>query len=211
MLESVAIWLVSVAIRVLGRTLRYRVEGLENLEGRLRAGLPTVLYGWHEQIPLACIPLSRYRPTVMISQSRDGEHLARISERFGWRSVRGSSGQGGVRALLALVRAVRRGALGVHAVDGSRGPPRRIKPGLLLLGRRSGASLVPVLLAARWCWRTPSWDRMQIPFPFSPVRIWFGEPVEVPEELSKADEEALLGRLEDQLLTQFARLERGPT
>ena len=61
----------------------------------------------------------------MISENFDGEWIARIIERFGFRTSRGSTSRGGQRALLQLKRDMEQGQPAGFAVDGPRGPARR--------------------------------------------------------------------------------------
>ncbi len=182
--------------RLYGRTLRFEVEGEERVRRALDAGRRIVIAGLHQQILPGVWYFRRYAPVIMISQSRDGERMRRVAEDLGWHVVSGSSSRGGVRALLAQVRAVRDGELGGHVVDGPRGPARVVKPGLLLLAQRAGAAIVPVLISARWRIEIGSWDRMQIPLPLSRIRIRLAEPIEVPRDLPEAEAEALRAQIE---------------
>lgn len=206
--ERLLTWLGAAVLRLLAATWRVRIQGLDRLEDRLTAGERVLLATWHGRILLGVIPFRRFRPLVMVSQSQDGERMSRVIERLGWRTVRGSSSREGFRALMALVRAMRQGSIGGLIVDGPRGPARRIKPGLLTLARQTDAVIVPVYLTARWRLEARSWDRMQIPLPFSRVWIRVGEPVRLPEELSESDAEALRVWLEEEFERGFARLDR---
>ena len=197
-------------LRATAATWRYRVEGEERLQEQLAAGERIVLYGWHGRMLPAAPYLHRYRPIVMVSKSRDGELLARIVERLGFRTVRASSSRGGVRGLLQMIRAVREGALAGHVVDGPRGPAEVIKPGLLMLAQRSEARLVPVHLVADWSWQAPSWDRMLVPFPGSRVRLRFGEGVRVGADLAPDALEGLRKQLEERYRAETRRLEASP-
>ena len=106
------------------------------------------------------------------------------------------------------MRLLGKGGVGGHVVDGPRGPAGEIKPGLIFLAQRSAAAIVPVYAGAARRWETPSWDRMQIPWPFSRVLVRYGPPVEVPKDLDAADSEQLRIDLELQMKSEYARLER---
>jgi lysophospholipid acyltransferase (LPLAT)-like uncharacterized protein len=54
-----------------------------------------------------------------------------------------------------------------------------MKPGALLAGQRSKATILPVHAIAEKAWRLNSWDRFLIPKPFSRVRILYGQPFTV--------------------------------
>ena len=165
----------------------------------LAGGRPVVFCIWHQRIMCCEAAVRRYRLTFMVSQSRDGERIARVVARLGYRTTRGSSSSGGVRALLGLVREVRGGAIGAHVVDGPRGPARVVKAGTLTLAQRSHAVIVPLLATARHRFEFGSWDRMLLPLPFTRTIVRFGEPLEVPEELAPDAFEALRLELEQSL------------
>lgn len=202
-LTSVVGWM----IRILGRTLRFRREGEAALLETLKSGGPVIVFGWHEFLLIGCCDLAHYGPTIMISQSSDGDRVTRIAESLGWRVVRGSSSRGGARALLQLVRFLEHGAFVGHLVDGPRGPRRELKPGLLMMAQRSGATLFPAVYSARWSWRPHSWDRQLIPFPFSPAAARYLPPRCVPANLDAASVETLRVELERELLQASGELD----
>jgi hypothetical protein len=205
LLLSLAAWLLS----ALGATLRMRIDGEDRLRALLDSGRRVILVSWHGRLLAGIVHFSRYRPALMISQSRDGARIAWVARRFGFRPVRGSSTRGGVRALLALTREVSAGAVGVHLVDGPRGPAGEVKPGLILLAARSGASIVPVYLTARWRVEARSWDRMQLPLPGSRIDGRIDLPIEVPPSPSETEADALRADLEKRMAMAYRQLE-GP-
>ncbi len=206
--ERVLPFLVGKLLRLVGRTLRVRHEGEGPLIERLAAGRPVIVYGLHGHLLVGACDLGRYRPYVMISQSRDGERIARTVEHVGFRPVRGSSSRGGVRALLQSVRLLRGPVVCGHVVDGPRGPRGEVKPGLILMAQRSGAMIIPVLYGVdrKWVARR-SWDRMQVPLPFGRVVARFLAPRDVPRELPPEAAEALRLEIEQELAREEVRLE----
>ena len=210
--ERLLRWSVYLAMRALAGTLRFRSEGVPDLDARLRDGERVVLALWHETIALAVPFFEGHEIPVLVSESRDGERVAWIAAAFGHRPVRGSSSRGGVRGLLELVRKIRDGALlSAHFVDGPRGPARVVKPGLLTLAQRSRSWIAPTMLVAEHGIRTRSWDRQQVPRPWSRVAVRVGTLIEVPAELDEATLEALRKGVEQRMLDDFAELSRdGP-
>ncbi|MEE8278267.1 MAG: lysophospholipid acyltransferase family protein [Thermoanaerobaculia bacterium] len=207
-LDRVLVALAPWIVHLHSRTLRVRTEGLAHLEERIARGLPVILAGWHQRLYLGIEPLRRFHPVIMVSLSRDGERIARIVQRLGWRPVRGSSSRGGARALATMIGEVSRGAVGVHLVDGPRGPARPVKPGLALLARRAGAAIIPVYPASRRRWEARSWDRFQVPLPFTRVLIRIDPPIEVPRELSPREQETFRHEFEKTLERGYAEADR---
>lgn len=105
----------------------------------------------------------------MISQSRDGDFISDVVQRIGWIPVRGSSSRGGKNALEKMIREVLKQSIGGHIVDGPKGPPRVIKPGLISLAQQSGAAICPGFVSYENAWIFNSWDRFMVPKPFSRV------------------------------------------
>jgi len=57
------------------------------------------------------------------------------------------------------------------------------KPGAVLLSQLTGKPILPVSVAASRTWRFRTWDRFELPLPFSRVVVAYGEPVQVPRVL----------------------------
>ncbi|HTO05648.1 MAG TPA: lysophospholipid acyltransferase family protein [Myxococcota bacterium] len=194
-------------VRLLGATLRFDYEDNDVIEQTLAEGSAAIIFGWHEMFLIACCDLRHYRPYIMISQSRDGERVTRVAEQLGWRVVRGSSSRGGARALLQMVRVLREPVLAGHLVDGPRGPRREIKPGVVAMAQRSRAVLIPSMYAVQRKWRAPSWDRLQVPLPFTRI-VRHDLPARcVRPDLDEAEVEKLRAELHDELTRECAAFE----
>ena len=201
-------WIVPRLLRALHASWRVRCEGFEAFEAERAAGRPVILAGWHSRLIFVAPHFGpRYRPHVIVSQSRDGERITAATEPLGVVTVRGSSSRGGVRALLAALRVLEKGGIVGHFVDGPRGPAGVIKPGLMLLAQRSGAAIVPAYSAARWHWTAGSWDRMQVPLPCSRVLYRLGPARYVAPDLDEAGLEAMRRALEVEMREGHARAE----
>jgi lysophospholipid acyltransferase (LPLAT)-like uncharacterized protein len=185
----------------LGRTLRWRVEGLEHLEAIERSGRQPIMAFWHGRI-LPATWFFRDRGIVVItSENFDGEWIARIIERFGYGTARGSTSRGGRKALLQLRRDLAAGRPAGFTVDGPRGPARRAQPGAVWLAGATGNPLLPFHIEASRHWTARSWDRTQVPRPFATTALAVGPPIEVPAE---PDEQTI----EDKRLALEAALHR---
>ena len=103
----------------------------------------------------------------MTSLSFDGEFIARIIERLGFRAVRGSSSRGAVGALLGMRREIDAGEAVAFTIDGPRGPRYVAKPGPVFLAQATSAPMAAFHVALDRCWVLKSWDGTRIPKPFS--------------------------------------------
>ena len=186
-------------IASLGATLTWKAEGLEHLKFEGSGRRPIMAF-WHGRVLTATYYFRRRDIVVMISENFDGEWIARIIESFGFRTSRGSTSRGGQRALLQLKRAMEQGFPAGFAVDGPRGPAKTAQPGAIWLAKLTGNPVVPFHMEASSYWSLKSWDRTQIPKPFSTVALAVGTPIDVPREADEAVLEAKRIQLEQALV-----------
>ncbi len=169
----------AVLVGLLAATWRYRVRGWEHVEDAHRRRRPIVYVLWHSRI----LPLLYSRRSegmaVLISRHADGGHLAQLSERWGYRVVRGSSKRGGDVGLLGLVRHLRDGAEVALTPDGPRGPAERVKPGALAAAQHAAALVIAVGGRASSAWWLRSWDRFCLPKPFATIEVAYSAPFTV--------------------------------
>jgi lysophospholipid acyltransferase (LPLAT)-like uncharacterized protein len=192
-------------IAALGSTYRWRTEGLEHLEEVVGSGHQPVLSFWHGRILPATYFFRRRGIVVITSENFDGEWIAGIIERFGYGTARGSTSRGARRALLQLTRDMARGRPAAFTVDGPRGPACVAQPGAVWLAKQTGNPVVPFHLEATRHWTLNSWDRTQIPKPFSTVALAMGEPFTVAADADAAAIEAGRVVLEERLGVLEAR------
>jgi len=169
-------------INALGHTLRWRVEGMHHLDAITASGRQPVMAFWHGRILPATFYFRDRGIVVITSENFDGEWIARIIERFGYGTARGSSTRGGPKAMVQLVRAMKAGKPAGFTLDGPRGPARVAQPGAVWLAGATGNPILPFHLEAASAWTLRSWDRTQIPKPLTKVALVIGEPIEVPHD-----------------------------
>jgi lysophospholipid acyltransferase (LPLAT)-like uncharacterized protein len=191
-------------INALGHTLRWRTEGLEHFDAIRASGRQPVMAFWHGRILPATFFFRRRGIVVITSENFDGEWIGRIIERFGYGTARGSTSRGALKAMKQLVNEMKAGRPAGFTLDGPRGPARVAQAGAVWLASATGNPLLPFHLDASSHWSLRSWDRTQIPKPFSTVALVVGEPMEVPHgasdeglEQTRIDLERRLRALED--------------
>jgi lysophospholipid acyltransferase (LPLAT)-like uncharacterized protein len=192
-------------ILALGRTWRWRVEGLEHLDAIHASGRQPVMAFWHGRILPATVYFRRRGIVVITSENFDGEWIARIIERFGYGTARGSTSRGGRRALRELTRRMAEGRAAGFTVDGPRGPAGVAQPGAPWLAMTTGNPVLPFHLEAARHWTLGSWDRTQVPRPFTTVGLAVGAPLEVPRHGGAAGLDAARRELEARLRALEAR------
>jgi hypothetical protein len=197
-------------LRLYVRTLRVRVENTEEFERHLEAGGRLIFCAWHQRLFVSfCYSrFHRLALSLMISQSRDGDVIADIAQRFGGVPVRGSSSRGGERALREMISAMSEKRAGAHIVDGPRGPARVVKPGLILLAQKAEAAICPVYVSFDRSWTFNSWDRFMVPKPFSRVYVRMGALDSVPWEADANEFERIRREIEQRMIEGYEEADR---
>jgi len=173
-------FLAAAYIRLVGRTSRI-VWVNRLVRDELEATGKGFIYAfWHGRQAFLVYLHRRDRLYTMISQSRDGELIARVCKSFKLGAVRGSSSRGGREAFLEMKHLLECGNRVAFTPDGPKGPFHRVQPGVLALAQMTGRPIVPVAYGARKKWIFKGgWDEFVVPKPMNKIVMAYGEPVEV--------------------------------
>jgi hypothetical protein len=190
--QRIALWIVprltALVLALVGITLRFHVIAEE---GATPATPPAkgIFCFWH-RCTLPCgWYFRKFRCSILISRSFDGELIARTLGLLGYNSVRGSSSRGGASGLLALQSVLESGMLVVFTADGPRGPIYQTKIGPVKLAQMTGEPIGSFYLLPERAWTLKSWDRFLIPKPFSRVAVSWARSIPAPSR--DADSAAL--------------------
>jgi lysophospholipid acyltransferase (LPLAT)-like uncharacterized protein len=197
--------LIYAVARIVSATIRYRWE--RDPHQLPQAGRPYIFCVWHNRLPLALMLYRQFveagnapfRLAALVSASRDGAMMTRVLELFGVEPARGSSSRRGTQALIELAIWAGRGHDLALAADGPRGPRYEIKPGVVALAQMTRRPIVPVSYHLTRKFTLKSWDRFQIPLPFSTCVFNFADPITVPREFRDEERERIRARIEADL------------
>jgi lysophospholipid acyltransferase (LPLAT)-like uncharacterized protein len=203
--KKVKIWLISFlgywVMRLVGCTLRWRVEGWENFHSIRAAGKQAIYTFWHGRIFLGTCFFRNQGIVVMTSRNRDGEYIAGVIKRFGYGVARGSSSRGAKGALVEMIRHVRDKRDVAFTIDGPRGPRYVAKPGAVWIAAKTGAAVFPFHMTPERSWVLKSWDQFHFPKPFSRVLVLMGAPIYVGENAVEEDLASAQNALQQSLET----------
>lgn len=199
------IWILS---NMVAATLRFRWQD-DSGAFETEPDKPIIFCIWHNRIAMAPIlyrnfmkPRWPHRRTAgMVSASRDGGMFARILELFGMEAIRGSSSRRGAQALRDATKAMRNNLDLAITPDGPRGPRYEVQPGVISIAQITGCRIIPASCRLSWKITLRSWDRFQIPLPFSKCEVHFGKAVDVPRKLTPEEFEAIRNQLQSVLKT----------
>lgn len=172
--RSLVLWPLTLFVRLWGMSLRFEASPAD-LKNWTKKDGPVAIVLWHNRLFLSAEIVRRYRrgrtPYALVSASQDGAWLTAFFAVAGLRTVRGSSSRMGREAAMALVDVLRQGHDVGITPDGPRGPCYELKPGAVIVTRRTQAPILVVGGEFHSAWRLRSWDRFYIPRPFSRVRM----------------------------------------
>jgi len=192
-------WAFYLIILLIGRTIRFEVKGWENFEAIENAGKLPIYAFWHDRIFASTYFFRNRGIAVLTSQSKDGEYIARFIQRLGYGAIRGSSTRGGVGALVEMIRTMRNGVAMAFTVDGPKGPRYEAKSGAVLLAKKTGNPIMPFVVEPQKFWTIRSWDKLQIPVPFTRARLTIAKPIFVRADSNDDDTRKSLAELQDSL------------
>jgi len=203
-------------MRLIARTTRWELVGLDHVRRFVCGGKPCIATFWHGRMLMLPMGLQRVRATcercnpvhMLISAHGDGRAISDAIRYTDIMTVAGSTKNGGTEALRLLVRYLRAGEIVGITPDGPNGPAMRAALGVIQLARLGNAPLLPYTYATSRRRILGTWDSFHLPLPFGRgVFIW-GEPIEVPSDLDDAGMERWRERVEASLIALTAEADR---
>lgn len=197
------------ATKVGKATIRWRIHGEEHIEECMRQGRPIVFAGWHGDNYLTLLAYvvhmhKLFRAVIFVPNSPNGRIMAYFGRRVGLTVIQVGSEMGPIqwaRATVETIKEVRKGAYALVSPDGPEGPNREVKPGIAVIGRQTGAVIIPTSASTNRGFRLRRrWDEHWVPWPFSRAVLYIGEPIDAsPAEGPEPDVEALQAQVKTAL------------
>jgi lysophospholipid acyltransferase (LPLAT)-like uncharacterized protein len=175
------------------KSCKVNFEGLEHFEKA--PDTKTILMLWHNRISMTLQILKKCggerRYAAFVSNSRDGAFLATMIERYvGGTTIRVPHDLRHEALRSAIKKIKTLDEIVVMTPDGPRGPRYKVKGGIALAARMSGALIVPMTWNASRSWEFNTWDKMLLPKPFSTINVIFGKPIKL--GILSLEEESLI-------------------
>jgi lysophospholipid acyltransferase (LPLAT)-like uncharacterized protein len=200
------------AVRILGRSLRYRfvLDDLDAAPQRMQT--PAIYVFWHEMLLLPAYTHGA-QITPLVSRSLEGTLADEVIRSFGGRTIRGSTdhggrNRGGRTALREMLRQGENQHIGIP-IDGPVGHPRRIvSRGVAWVASRGHMPVIPVGIATTVL-RTFGHSDRKIHLPLAFSRAWFvvGKPLRASLDVHKSEVRAFIQKVQDALDDVQARAE----
>ncbi len=156
---------------------------------------PFIAAFWHGNLLMQPYLFKKFQPSgtfkAMISHHSDGESIAKMVNHLGVQSVRGSSSQGGVKALIGAIKELKTNSNIGITPDGPRGPIYSIADGIIALSQKADVDIYYFSYKASKYWQLKSWDQFIIPKPFGTIEFFVSEPFNL-KGLSKEESRELI-------------------
>ena len=169
----------AVFIRLLGLTWRFRFEGEDNLKIARELSGNVIFSFWHSRLLVLSYTHRGENIQVLASQHSDGDLMGRTIRWLQFGHLKGSTTRGGAGAIRKLVSVLKRGLDVGLTVDGPTGPRGVVQQGAVEISRMTGSAVIPISSTARRRILFNSWDKFQLPLPFTDVIVSYGKPVVV--------------------------------
>ncbi|RTZ61169.1 MAG: hypothetical protein DSZ31_00770 [Gammaproteobacteria bacterium] len=168
------------------KLLRFSLRFDDSFWNEVDRNRPALIALYHgELLPLTLYGAYRKKLATVVSLHADGEIIAKVLERLGYKVVRGSTDEGrykgGSKALREIIKLLGNGYLVAITVDGPKGPCCKVKDGILYASWFSKRPIYPVRIEVKGL-HLPTWDRFLVPFPFAEIKIKLGNPIWVEDK-----------------------------
>ena len=140
---------------------------------------------WHSKMLIGWWLFKKENFSALVSKSSDGDILSKLLQGWQYEVFRGSSSKGGRDA---LVKIIKENKSIVITPDGPRGPAKEMKNGALIISNKTGFPIIPIKIDySKKKILQNSWDKFEVPLPFSECKVSFGKSYFY-EEFLKDDE-----------------------
>ena len=187
------------SLDALCKTLRVSYKNKKVIDDLRKKKQNYVLAFWHGTMLLPWFLHRNGGFAALTSKSKDGDLLAKQLKHWKYKVVRGSSSKGGDVALGIMVDHAKNGYSIAITPDGPRGPEHKFKAGAVIAAKKSGVPVVLMGVGIKSKKKLKSWDKFQIPNPFSIVKVIYSDPAYVDANLSYDETSKVIGECEVKL------------
>ena len=167
-------------LRIISSTLKIEITNKYEIDMQK----PHIYGFWHSKLFITPIFFRNVeKKLAMSSPTKDGELISVPLEKMGYILVRGSSDKKSISSTISLLKYLKKGYSIGTPLDGPKGPKEEPKKGLLYLSQKTSVPLVLVGISYSKKWiLKKTWDKFEIPKPFSKVKIFLSEPITISDK-----------------------------
>ncbi|MFH1198217.1 MAG: lysophospholipid acyltransferase family protein [bacterium] len=169
---------------LLCKSLRIRFNNLEAVTGLEKEKKNYIAAFWHGNMIVPWYVNRGRNFSALVSQSKDGELLAKILKKWEYDVIRGSSNIGGKEALDLMIEKAKSGYSVAITPDGPKGPAHKMKAGPVVVSKKTGIPLILMGTVFSKKKKLKSWDSFEVPMPFSRIDINYSDPIFIDGKLT---------------------------
>jgi lysophospholipid acyltransferase (LPLAT)-like uncharacterized protein len=185
LLRTVFAYCIYAFVRLIFATYRLKVENnfsKKQIQDFFKSG---IFYFWHQNIVAGSFFFfkNKLRGHCVVSPSRDGQVMGFTAERLGFTVLYGSAHKRTVSLLKDALNVLKTHKKIALVGDGSRGPAFKLQKGVAYLAAKTQLPLIFIECKSNCAFTFhKSWDKFQLPLPFSKIFIKIHPPVFLTEK-----------------------------
>jgi hypothetical protein len=189
----------SFAINVLLKSVRIKIHNHEAVEELIADKKNFVVAFWHGSMMLGWYLHRNINFAALVSKSKDGDILAHVLGKWKFKVVRGSSHIGGKEALDMMLDLTQQNFSLTITPDGPTGPVNKMKAGAVVTAKKSKIPLLLLGIGIKSKFVLKSWDRFEVPKPFTKITAIYSKPMFIDDNLSYDDTSLMIEQCEELL------------
>lgn len=182
-LRFIGLHIANFVVTVLLNTCKIKIHRDESFKKLIETKQNFVVAFWHGKMMIGWYLHKNSNCAALVSKSKDGNILAHVLTRWNYKVVRGSSHVGGNEALSTITDLIKQNYSMVITPDGPTGPVYKMKAGAVIAAKRTEVPLILVGICSKRKINLKSWDKFEIPLPFSRIEVVYSEPIYIDKEL----------------------------
>jgi lysophospholipid acyltransferase (LPLAT)-like uncharacterized protein len=187
-------------INIVCKTYRIKSNIPKKTEELIEGKNAFVLAFWHGTMLASWYEHRNKNIVALVSPSKDGEILSKILHKWGYILQRGSSNKSGKESLDILIEKANNNFSIAITPDGPKGPEKEFKTGAVIIAKKSNLPLILVGVKNKNLYRfNKSWDKFEIPKPFSKIVLNYSEPILIKNDISYSETSEIITECRDKL------------
>lgn len=194
-------WLAGAYVRLVGKTSRFDVRGMEDFERMITENDGGIFVTWHGRALMLPYFWRNIRlMKALVSPHADGRIIAKLLNMFHILTIDGSSDRKALSAALEINKELTEGTVVSLIPDGPRGPSMRLNKSVIYFAKTTGKPVMGMTYSARGAIvMRNSWDDMLLPHLFCNGVVRMTKPLYVPHDASEEECERLRLAFETEL------------
>ncbi len=186
---------------LVGKTTKWQIKGLTQMNATWEKEGSFIFIGWHGRAMMLPYFWDKKHPmNALVSLHHDGRMIAGLLEKFGMKTIGGSSTENSKSAAIDLMRSLKKGEAIAIIPDGPKGPSMTLSKSALYFAQKTGKPIIGATYSVKGSKiLQKSWDSMLLPPLFSKGIFATTEAFYIPKGAQEDEIEKIRHNIEAQL------------